>query len=72
MTVLLEPSIPKGFSICNTEEPPGDVGLLSNMQLLVAIKRIEWSIDSDKLNQQFASIFQNLYLSVMFKVKKKK
>jgi hypothetical protein len=68
MAVLLEPALPGGFRMCNTEEPPGQVVLHSNVQLLTAIRRVEWSLDSKRLNQQFATIFHSLYSSIMFKV----
>jgi len=69
MVLLLEPPLPPGFSFCNTEILPGSQPLVSNVQLLTAIRRVEWSVASRRLNQQFSAIFYNLYSSIIFKLR---
>eukprot|EP01117_Protostelium_nocturnum_P002984 TRINITY_DN13914_c0_g1_i1.p1 TRINITY_DN13914_c0_g1~~TRINITY_DN13914_c0_g1_i1.p1 ORF type:complete len:944 (-),score=372.42 TRINITY_DN13914_c0_g1_i1:155-2986(-) len=69
MAVLLEPPFPSGLSFCNTEILPGGAPLKSNAQMITAIRRVGWSVNSRKLNQQFSSIFHNLYSSILFKVR---
>ncbi|KAF2071191.1 hypothetical protein CYY_007493 [Polysphondylium violaceum] len=70
MRTALDLEFPQGFSVVNTETQPGKWKSVTNVQLVTAIRRVEWDIvDSNYLNTQLSSIFTNLYESVMFKLR---
>jgi len=70
MRTALDLEFPQGFSVVNTETQPGKWKSITNVQLITAIRRVEWDIvDSNYLNTQLSSIFTNLYESVMFKLR---
>eukprot|EP01119_Soliformovum_irregulare_P008163 TRINITY_DN2111_c0_g2_i2.p1 TRINITY_DN2111_c0_g2~~TRINITY_DN2111_c0_g2_i2.p1 ORF type:complete len:500 (+),score=134.10 TRINITY_DN2111_c0_g2_i2:1404-2903(+) len=69
MLVLLEPALPQGFQMCNTESLPGQ-NFGSSVQLITAIRRVEWdALSSTRLNHQISAIFYNLYGSLVFRLR---
>eukprot|EP01133_Synstelium_polycarpum_P017539 gene17539-20929_t len=69
MTTLLDFYTPPGFTLCNTETQPGSESNISNVRLITAIRRVEWDVDSHYLNNQLSLIFNNLFDSIMFKLR---
>ncbi|GAM29096.1 hypothetical protein SAMD00019534_122720, partial [Acytostelium subglobosum LB1] len=69
MITLLDFYSPPGFSLCNTELLPGQSNNFQNVRLVTAIRRVEWDVDSNYLNNQLSVLFNDLYDSVMFKLR---
>eukprot|EP01113_Clastostelium_recurvatum_P019072 TRINITY_DN2249_c0_g1_i2.p1 TRINITY_DN2249_c0_g1~~TRINITY_DN2249_c0_g1_i2.p1 ORF type:complete len:1532 (+),score=404.05 TRINITY_DN2249_c0_g1_i2:123-4718(+) len=70
MAVLLDPPLPPGFSLCNTQILPGNNSkLVSNLQLVSAVRRVELDIASGHLTQKLSAQFHHLYSSLMFKLR---
>eukprot|EP01132_Coremiostelium_polycephalum_P003724 gene3724-4638_t len=69
MCTLLDFEVLPGFSLCNTEILPGQSHSVTNVQLITAIRRVEWDVDSTYLNTQLSMIFNSLYESIIFKLR---
>lgn len=68
MAVLLDPVLPAGFSLCNTESLPGAFRSIANLQFVTVLRRVEWDASSGHLNQKLSALFHHLYASIVFKV----
>ena len=70
MMAILDPKPPPEIFFCNTESPPGLTCSTSTVQMISTLRRVQWveNVASHRLNQQFASIFHDLYASIAFNV----
>lgn len=70
MAVLLEPELPEGVSICTTDTLPGSQQQpIAQLQLLTAIRRVQWNVKEKRINQDFASFFHSLHTAMLFKLR---
>ncbi|CAH0479305.1 unnamed protein product [Peronospora belbahrii] len=72
MSVLLEQELPEGIYMCNTDRLPGDFVPGENVHLIVSMKRVEWDEDGmrdTRLNELLSVVFQELFASLLFKVR---
>ena len=69
LMAILDPTPPLEVFLCNTEFPPGLKCEMSTVQMISCLRRVHWadSISFLRLNQQFASVFHDLYASLSFK-----
>ncbi|EGC37159.1 hypothetical protein DICPUDRAFT_30730 [Dictyostelium purpureum] len=70
MKTLIDFEILDGFSLCNSDTLPGQTKPTTNVQLITAIRRVEFDVvDPNSVNTQLSNIFNSLYESVMYKLR---
>jgi len=68
MAPLMDPPLPTGLNFCTTEKYPCGPPPIANLQLLVLFTRVSWTIDDERVNQEFASIFQLSFRKIIFQL----
>lgn len=68
MAALLDAPLPEHMTFCSTETVPGCAPPTANLQMVTLLTRVHWTVSKDRINQEFASIFQSTYKKAVFKL----
>ena len=48
---------------------PGSAAPTANLQMVTLLTRVHWNVSKERINQEFASIFQSTYKKAVFKAR---
>lgn len=69
IALLMDPKIPKGFEMCNTESHPGINNFVNNLQMFTRIYRTKFP-PGNHTNRQFSQLFETIIQSLYVKLRR--
>ncbi|XP_023232164.1 C2 domain-containing protein 5-like [Centruroides sculpturatus] len=69
IALLMDPKLPKGFEMCNTESQPGVDNFVTNLQMFTRIYRTKFP-PGNYTSRQFSQLFETIIQSLFVKLRR--